>query len=455
VKIAIKRAYEEPAPGDGYRVLVDRVWPRGRSKDALALGEWARDLAPSARLRTWFCHDPAKFDAFTERYRDELAAPEQQARLRSLLAAAEGRTLTLVYGAKDESTIRQSCCATCSHGSRVAADVSAALRRAVRGFPPAYFALVMATGIVAVDARSAGLPGVASALGAFDIAAYAVICALFGLRARFFARETWRELTQPRTGPPFFASVAATAVVGSDLAPLDGGRAVALTLWVIALALWALLACTMATAFVVSARKRSLVDAVDGASLLAVVATQSLAVLAADLAPGLPHLLFAALGIWLAGIALYVGLIALVAYRLAFLPLSPAQFTPPYWITMGAMAISTLAGARIALAMPQSTLMPFIDGATRFCWAVASAWIPLLIALTLWRHAWARAPLRYEPLWWSAVFPLAMYAAGTSEMTRALRVEALYPVLPALYAVAIAAWALAFAGLVRVVLRGR
>ena len=102
MRISIKRAYEDADPGDGYRVLVDRVWPRGRSRQTLALAEWAQDLAPSDKLRQWFDHDPARWDTFQQRYRQELASPEQRARLHALLAAAGSRTLTLVYGARDE-----------------------------------------------------------------------------------------------------------------------------------------------------------------------------------------------------------------------------------------------------------------------------------------------------------------------------------------------------------------
>ncbi|TAM75561.1 DUF488 family protein [bacterium] len=103
VEIVIKRAYVEPAPSDGFRVLVDRVWPRGKTKDDLALDLWARDLAPSSTLRGWFNHDPVRWQGFCERYRRELAAPEQYARLTEILKAARGhKRLTLVFGAKDE-----------------------------------------------------------------------------------------------------------------------------------------------------------------------------------------------------------------------------------------------------------------------------------------------------------------------------------------------------------------
>jgi uncharacterized protein YeaO (DUF488 family) len=97
--IRFKRAYEPPERSDGYRVLIDRIWPRGVSKEQAHLDEWARDLAPSSELRHWFGHDPARYAEFRRRYLDELKA--QQEKLRELRRRAREETLTLVYGARD------------------------------------------------------------------------------------------------------------------------------------------------------------------------------------------------------------------------------------------------------------------------------------------------------------------------------------------------------------------
>lgn len=101
-KVSIRRVYEPPEGSDGYRVLVDRVWPRGQRKDELALDEWAKDLAPSTGLRKWFGHDPERWEGFRERYRAELDTPEARERMRALVEAAGERRITLVYSAKDE-----------------------------------------------------------------------------------------------------------------------------------------------------------------------------------------------------------------------------------------------------------------------------------------------------------------------------------------------------------------
>jgi len=97
--VSLKRAYESPSPGDGYRVLVDRLWPRGVSKEEAALDDWVREIAPSDDLRTWFDHDPERWEEFRKRYRSEL--DEHREALRSLAGIAAGGQLTLVYGAKD------------------------------------------------------------------------------------------------------------------------------------------------------------------------------------------------------------------------------------------------------------------------------------------------------------------------------------------------------------------
>jgi uncharacterized protein YeaO (DUF488 family) len=95
-----KRAYEAPAASDGYRVLIDRLWPRGVPKTDAEIDEWARELAPTTELRRWFGHDPERFDAFRERYLAELATHEDK--LRELRRRARKGRLTLVYGARDE-----------------------------------------------------------------------------------------------------------------------------------------------------------------------------------------------------------------------------------------------------------------------------------------------------------------------------------------------------------------
>lgn len=101
--LKLKRIYESYEKSDGYRVLVDRMWPRGVKKVDAHVDLWLKEVAPSTELRKWFNHDPSKFDAFKERYQDELKKEPQEVAVKELLAVmAKNETVTLLYGAKDE-----------------------------------------------------------------------------------------------------------------------------------------------------------------------------------------------------------------------------------------------------------------------------------------------------------------------------------------------------------------
>ena len=100
MKLKIKRVYEQPAKGDGKRILVDRLWPRGLTKENASIDLWLRDIAPSTELRKWFGHDPDKWKEFKKRYHQELKNNKEQVSI--LYEQLEKRVVTLVYGAKDE-----------------------------------------------------------------------------------------------------------------------------------------------------------------------------------------------------------------------------------------------------------------------------------------------------------------------------------------------------------------
>ena len=118
--VRLQRAYDEPSADDGYRVLVDRVWPRGRTREHLRLDEWARDLGPSTELRKWFGHDPARWPEFRARYHAELTETGRSRTLGALAERARDSRLTLVFGAHD----------TEHNQARVIADE---IRRRLRG----------------------------------------------------------------------------------------------------------------------------------------------------------------------------------------------------------------------------------------------------------------------------------------------------------------------------------
>ncbi len=101
VDIELRRVYDGSGAANRYRVLVDRLWPRGVAKKDLPVDVWAKEIAPSPELRTWFSHDPVRWETFGERYQKELQTEEQQARLRTLVESAGGKPITLLYAARD------------------------------------------------------------------------------------------------------------------------------------------------------------------------------------------------------------------------------------------------------------------------------------------------------------------------------------------------------------------
>lgn len=101
-RIHIKRAYEPATRADGYRILVDRLWPRGVTKEQLRLDAWHKELAPSDALRRWFAHDPERWEEFAGRYHEELGSTTASAVLDGVAGRAGKGTVTLVYGARDE-----------------------------------------------------------------------------------------------------------------------------------------------------------------------------------------------------------------------------------------------------------------------------------------------------------------------------------------------------------------
>ncbi|MCO5108485.1 MAG: tellurite resistance/C4-dicarboxylate transporter family protein [Burkholderiaceae bacterium] len=323
---------------------------------------------------------------------------------------------------------------------------------------PAYFALVMATGIVSLASQQLGLHAIAVALFGLNVVAWVALWVLSLLRMVRHRRRFFGDMVDHLRGPGFFTTVAGTAVLGSQCALLASEYRVAVALWALAIALWVGLTYTVFAAFTIKEDKPTLDRGITGGWLLAVVATQSIAVLSALIAahidqPWKLELNFFALSMWLWGGMLYIWMMSLIFYRYAFFRFSPGDLAPPYWINMGAMAISTLAGSLLIGNAPDApflrSLLPFLKGFTVFYWATGTWWIPMLLVLAAWRYVYKRFPLRYDPLYWGAVFPLGMYAASTHEMARAMQFGFLDFLPPMFLAAALLAWVAAFAGLLR------
>lgn len=321
---------------------------------------------------------------------------------------------------------------------------------------PAYFALVMATGIVSIACQIFGLDVLARLLFFLNIGAYVVLWLLYFARAIFFPVEFGADWSSHKRGFGFFTTVAATNVLGSQFYLFDANVAVAVALWWLGLGLWVLCTYSIFVLLIVQTKKPSIEEGINGGWLVAVVATQSIAVLGALLKPTLSGdvdlALLILLSFWLFGGMLYIWIISLIFYRYMFFRFEPSDLIPPYWINMGSVAISTLAGTNLIAAVEGTTLadlMPFLKGFTALYWATATWWIPMLFILGVWRHGIRKFRFTYDSLYWGLVFPLGMYSVCTQKMSLVFRQPVLETTAFVFLVAGIVAWFLTFISLLK------
>lgn len=323
------------------------------------------------------------------------------------------------------------------------ADFGARVHTALRGLSPGYFAMVMATGILSVGLRADGRLTTSAVLLAVAVVAFVVLLLLNAWRLVAFPEALGHDFTDPQRGFGFYTLVAAADVLAARLA-LEH-RSTALVLVVGAGLCWLGRSYALPWTTRLAADEHPIVAAANGSWFMWAVGAQSIAVAATALAGTRRSeaLALLSLSAWAIGLFLYALDGVLVVIRLMAFEVTPGDLTPPYWIAMGAAAISALAGARLAT-LPSGAFADvargLVGGASVLAWIVASWLVPALCGMGWWRHVTHRVPFTYTADLWSIVFPLGMYAVAGTTIGRVDHLPWLHTVGSVALGVALAAW---------------
>ncbi|HEX5996230.1 MAG TPA: tellurite resistance/C4-dicarboxylate transporter family protein [Jiangellales bacterium] len=323
----------------------------------------------------------------------------------------------------------------------------------VRDLYPGYFALVMATGICSTALLDVGLGRASAALLVVAVVAFVLLFAALTWRAIRYRQQLLADLGAPEKAYAFFTFTAACNVLAARILA-DGYRTVAIALAIVGGLAWLVLSYTIPVRLILGPRPRPVLAGVNGTWFIWVVGTQSMAVTWAmlDQPGGAPARIapLVAVLLWSVGVVLYLVVATLVLTRLLLVEVKPEDLTPPYWVTMGATAITVLAAAKILGMVPSppvAATTAVVQGLAVVLWAFGTWLIPLLVAFGVWRHVLHRIRLEYVPTLWSIVFPLGMYAVASMELGSVAHLPIVAGIGRIWTGVALAAWLAVFVGL--------
>src|SRR5262249_42017716 len=326
---------------------------------------------------------------------------------------------------------------------------------------PGIFTMVMASGIIAVALRQQGIDRLADILYVVTAAMYILLMLMLLGRIIAFPRAFLADVTSHDRGFAFLTTVAATNILAAASASIHGWWDLTWGLWWFALALWPFFVYITLIAVVIGKDKPGLEHGINGTWFLLTVSTESIAVVAGLLLTlhDTDVLAFFAMAAFTLGLVLYMIVMTVEFLRWTFRRLDPEEIDPPAWIAAGAMAITVLAGSNLLLAAPGSRVLgdltPILEGIVILAWATATFWLPLLVALGVWRHIVERVPLAYAPAYWALVFPIGMYGAASFQMRNAIGLDQLGWLPQVALAAALGTWTVTFAGLLGHMARSR
>lgn len=353
----------------------------------------------------------------------------------------------------------------------------AIISNGIKNFHPAYFAMVMATGIVSLAFEAMGFSIIAKVLFVLNLGIYLALCIVLVARMAFFLPDLKADFLKLQRAWLFLTFVVGTNTIGMQLFVFEHAAGLAASLWLVALVGWSICIYSVIVNLV-SVRSKPIHEIVSGATLLVVVGTVSVALLATHLLEAIatpPDYAYVTVGaFWILGFTLYLVIVSLVTYCLFFRRFETVDWDAPYWICMGAAAIITLAGADFVTHLP---LLPAWNGVrecalgmTMFAWVVGTLWIPYQVIMDIRKFTcvgitgpvplcvkvfpWSRLALGrqyqvYDPPAWSRVFPMGMYTACTLALAKAAGDESL-AIIPHYWGwFALLIWALTLMGALR------
>jgi tellurite resistance protein TehA-like permease len=333
--------------------------------------------------------------------------------------------------------------------------LNARVRDAVEGLTPGYFALVMASGIISVGMQLQGFDVISAVLLVICAASFVVLLVLNLWRLSAYRGAMVEDFTDPARAFGFFTFVAGTNVLGVRLNG-EGWHVACAALLILSGVVWVVLGYVVPWTAVLSREERPVVATANGTWFIWVVASQSVAAAAAGLEPifdgARTELALLAVLSWSVGVFLYGAAAVFVSLRLMLYPLRPEDLNPPYWVAMGAIAITVLSGARIvemADAPMVHVTRDLVAGLAVVFWSFATWLFPVLVAAGWWRHGLRRVPLNYEATLWSIIFPLGMYAVAGIYLGAADSLPLVHRIGAGELWVAFVAWLLVFVAMLR------
>lgn len=333
------------------------------------------------------------------------------------------------------------------------------IKKGILTFSPAYFALAMSTGIIAIASNMLGYTGLARYFFILNNLEFGILTLILIIRLIYCFPAFREDLSSHAEGAGFLTIIASACILGTEYTLLTSDSILSKVLWYFSIIAWVVIVYSFFILVTIRKRKPTLENGINGSWLLFVVSVQALSILGNFVAPSLrasqEASAFINLFFYLLGVLFYLVVIGIIFYRTTFFPMKANEFKPSYWIDMGAAAITTLAGTMLVTHLgtitPFRDFIPTIKVLTVFFWIAGSWWIPAILVLEIWRHL--NIGVQYKSGYWCLVFPLGVYTVCTWHLSEVLQLPFLKFVSRVSIYMAWLAWVIIFIGMLKEIVK--